>query len=511
MKYSNIKYAIVVSALVFFFTMCTNLDENVYSSFTDDNFPSSPAEYASMTGPIYIAAQKLFDNNYYELQEMATDEIIVPTRGGDWYDGGRYVDMHYHKWTASHILAKNAWETGFNAIGTCNRVLSQFEILPDNDFKTQTLAEIKVMRAWFYYYMLDAFGNVPITTAFDQSVEAPAASTRKEVYEFIEKELIDNTKYLMKESNEKTYGRPTKGMAYTLSAKLYLNAEVYTGTSQWQKAADYCDSIMVLNQYQIEDYFAMFKPDNGPQNKEIIFAVPFDGYKATGNRWFLRTLHFAHRNTFSLPSTPFNGWCVTPGALDSYDDDDIRKKVILYGQQYDASGKPLVYSGVNVVLDPYSFKAFDVGGADDVGRLVGARCIKYYPDQGANGSWANNDFVVFRYGDILMMKAEALMRLNKNKGEAVNLTNQIRKRAFPNDESKVYTDNSLTLDELYNERAREFLWEMHRRTDMIRFGKFENPGLFKPSTVGQEYRRIFPIPTSALASNPNLKQNPGYN
>ncbi len=461
MKSYNIKQKVKVFVLIIGTAVlagCTNLDETIYSSYTDENFPSSPKQYASMTGPIYVAAQKLFDNNLYELQEMGTDEIIVPTRGGDWYDGGRYVDMHYHNWTPSHVLVTNAWNTGFNAIGTCNQVLNQFENLEDTDDKEKTVAEIKIME------------------------EATALN----------------------------YGRPTQGMAYTLAAKLYLNAEVYVGQPMWKKAEEYCNKVIELNQYTLGDYFEMFKPDNGADEKEIIFAVPFDSNKATGNRWQLRTLHFSHRNTFSLTATPYNGWCVAPGFFDSYQEEDIRKKVFLWGQQYDANGNPMEYSGVNVWLDPYGFDAFDVGGADDKGRLVGARCIKYYPDKDGTGGWANNDFVVFRYGDVLMMKAEALIRQGKDLSTAIDLVNQIRGRAFPNNQEQLFKESSFNLDSLYDERGREFVWEMHRRTDMIRFGKFEDPLLFKPSTSGEEYRRIFPIPTSAIMSNPNLDQNPEY-
>lgn len=510
MKLHKIYAISVLTVACLGMTGCTNLDENVYSSYTKENFPSSPEQYASMTGPIYVGAQKLFDNNYYELQEMATDEIIVPTRGGDWYDGGRYVDMHNHTWTPSHILVKNAWDAGFNAIGTCNQVLSQFEILPETEGKAQTMAEIKTMRALFYFYMMDAFGAVPIVTTFDQSVAAPSANTRREVFDFIAKELDGNAGLLSKEANNRTYGRPTQGMAYTLAAKLYLNAEVYTGTPQWDKALLYCDKVIELGQYQMGDYFDMFKPDNGPKDKEPIFSVPFDANKAKGNRWQMRTLHFSHQKTFSLTQAPYNGWCVSPGFFDKYTDDDIRKRIFLYGQQYDAAGNPMVYNGVNVVLDPYGFPAFDVGGADNKGRLVGARCIKYYPDKDAVGGWMNNDVVVFRYADVLMMKAEALLRLGKEIPVAVDLMNQIRGRAFPSNKEQLFTTSTLTLDALYEERGRELIWEMHRRVDMIRFGKFEDPGLFKPSTVGKEYERIYPIPTSVLAANPNLKQNAGY-
>ena len=511
MKRNNIKHTIsLLIAGCALMTSCTNLDETIYSSFTDENFPSSPAQYASMTGPIYVAAQKLYDNNYYELQLMATDEIMVPTRGGDWYDGGRYVDMHYHIWTPSHVLPTNAWTSGFSAIGTCNQVLSQFDNLPDTDGKAQTIAEIKTMRAWYYYCMMDIFGGVPIVTVFDQSVAAPSANTRKEVFDFIAKELEENIPHLTRTVTNLAYGRPTQGMAYTLAAKLYLNAEVYTGTPEWEKALSYCEKVIELGQYHIGDYFDMFKPDNGSKDKEPIFSVPMDANKARSNRWQMRTLHFSHQRTFSLPQAPYNGWCVAPGIFDSYKDDDIRKKIFLYGQQYDAAGNPMVYNGVNVVLDPYGFDAFDVGGADDKGRLVGARCIKYYPDKDAVGAYANHDFVVFRYADVLLMKAEALLRLGRDVSAAVDAANQVRGRAFPSNPEELYTAQTLTLEELYLERGREFLWEGHRRTDMIRFGTFEDPMLFKPSTVGNEYRRIFPIPTSVMAANPNLKQNPGY-
>ena len=485
-----------------------------------------------MTGPIYVAAQKLFDNNLYELQEMGTDEIFVPTRGGDWYDGGRYVDMHYHIWTPSHILIKNAWDSGFSGIGTCNQVLSQFEALPDNDGKAQTIAEIKIMRAWFYFYMMDTFGGVPIVTKFDQSVEAPSANTRQEVFDFIAKDLEENTEYLSNEANNKTYGRPTQGMAYTLAAKLYLNAEVYTGKPQWEKAEYYCDKVIALNQYQLGDYFDMFKPDNGAKDKEPIFSVPFDANKAKGNRWFLRTLHFSHQKTFSLSQAPYNGWCVAPDFFDFYTDDDIRKKIFLYGQQYDASGNPMIYNGVNVVLDPYGFDAFDVGGADDKGRLVGARCIKYYPDKDAIGGWANNDFVVFRYADVLMMKAESLMRLGKSGAGA--LVTQVRERAFKNEPEKAQvTDAELMGGSVYDYGRRdsyktehdggtdikygrfldelgwEFCQEGRRRQDMIRFGIFTTKAWFSHDK-SDETKNLYPIPNKVLLTNSNLKQNLGY-
>ncbi|TCK80591.1 RagB/SusD family nutrient uptake outer membrane protein [Albibacterium bauzanense] len=494
-------------------TSCTKLDEDVYSVYTDKNFPSTPEQYAVLTGPIYVAAQKFFDNNYFDLQSTGTDEVLIPARGGDWFDGGKWKVMHYHEWTASHELMKNSWNWGFGAIATCNRILKSLESAPESPEKERTFAEIKIMRAWYYYSMLDAFGNIPIVTTFDDKAEAPSQSSRAEVFEFVVGEIEANVDLLSEDVNATTYGRPTKWMAHTLLAKIYLNAEVYAGKTYWNKVVEHSDAVIGSNAYTLSssaNYFDMFSPTNGPANKEIIWAIPFDAQKATGNWLFKKMLHSAHRYTFGLQAGGWNGWCTQPAFLDSYDDDDIRKKQWLYGQQYNEDGTPLVFNGVNIVLDPYYFPAYDVGGADNLGKLAGARNIKYAPDKNALGNNANNDVVIYRYSDIYMMRAEAILRgaTNGTMAEAISNVNLIRGRAFNDDPSKLYT--TLTLKDIYDERGREFSLEMTRRTDMIRFGTFADPQLFKGKTDFIT-EKLFPIPSTARASNPNLDQNPGYN
>lgn len=494
---------------------CTKLDEKVYSVYTDANFPTTEAQYAALTGPVYVAAQKFFDNNFYDLQEAGTDELIVPTRGGDWFDGGKWRDMHYHTWTQSHDLVNNAWDWGFNAIGTCNKILTQLEAAPESDNKKTTIAQIKAMRAWYYFNMMDAYGNIPLVTTFDQNAAAPTQASRKEVFDFITSELETIKGDLPTDVSAKTYGMPTKWMAFTMLAKLYLNAEVYTGTAQWDKVVANCDSVIAGNKYLLEsDFAAQFKPDNGPQNKEPIFSIPFDAVKAKGNLLFNKTLHYGHQKTFKLTTVPWNGWCSQPAFFHKYETGDIRLGTWLSGQQYDADGvTPLVYNGINVVLNPDYFPAFDVGGEDNKGRLAGARNNKYYADANAVSNNANNDFVVYRYADILLMKAEAILRgaTNGSSSEALDAANQVRDRAFNSDASKRFTAGTLTLSAIYDERGKEFSWEMTRRVDMIRFKKWEDAQLFKTANPSETYKRIFPIPTKAMASNPNLVQNPNYN
>ncbi len=492
---------------------CTNLDEEVYSVFTEENFPTTPEQYAALTGPVYVAAQKFFNENYYDLQEAGTDEVVVPTRGGDWFDGGRWQDMHFHTWTASHDLVRNSWDWGFNAIGTCNRILDLMQNAPETDTKQRTIAELKTMRAWYYYNMMDAFGNIPVVASFDDAAAAPTQQTRAQVFQFIASELEENAPLLTEDVNAITYGRPTKWMAHTLLARLYLNAQVYTGTPQWDKVVEHANAVIASGKYTLEaNYLDMFKATNGPQNREPIFSIPFDALRARGNLLFNKTLHYGHRVTYGLTTDPWNGWTTTPAFFDKYEEEDVRKNQWLYGQQYLSEGVPLVYNNVNVVLDPYYFPEFDLGGGDDAGRLAGARNVKYEPDPNAVSNNANNDVVIFRYADVLLMKAEAILRGASNGAvaEAVEAVNMVRNRAFNSDPAKHFTAATLTLNALYDERGRELVMEMVRRTDMIRFGRWEDANLFKPANPGETHKRIFPIPTTALAANPSLVQNPGY-
>lgn len=515
-NYSKL-YLMVALGLTLAGQSCTKFDDKMYSAYTEDTFPKTPEQFVAVTGPVYTSARGYFDN-YFSLQTGGADEVVVPTRGGDWFDGGKWRDMHFHTWSSSHEVVSNTWDWGFNAIGTCNRVLSILENAPDSDTKAQTLAEIKVMRAWYYYLMMDAYGNLPLVTSFDTGTELPSTKPRAEIYDFIVKELEDNLANLNEEKSEATYARPTKWFAHALLAKVYLNAQVYAGTAQWNKVVEHSNAVINSGKYSLEaDFLAQFKPDNGSSSTEPIFSIPFDATRAGGNTLFLRVLHYAHRQTFELSTNPWNGWSTQPAYFDYFENDDIRKKQWLYGQQYTSTGQPLVYDNVNIVIDPYGFNLlpgsdFDIGGANDGGRLAGARCIKYYPDKNQLNNNAGNDVVVMRLADVYLMKAEAILRgaTNGNAGEALTAANMVRGRAFPSTPSKQFTASSLTLDAIYRERALEFTFELTRRTDMIRFGRWENAQLFKPANAAETYKRLFPIPAKARANNNNLTQNPGY-
>lgn len=499
-------------------TSCTKFDVDMHSAYTEDTFPKTPEQFVALTGPVYTAARGYF-GDYFDLQTAGSDEVIIPTRGGDWFDGGKWRDMHMHTWSPSHEVVRNAWNWGYNAIGTCNRVLGVLEKAPDSDTKEQTIAEIKTMRAWYYYLMMDAYGNIPLQTSFDTGGELPSTTPRKQVFDFVVTELEDNLSFLSDEKSELTYGRPTKWFAHTLLAKAYLNAQVYTGEAKWNKVVEHAN--VVINEGTMftlqDDMLAQFRPDNGAQDSEPIFSIPFHAARATGNQLFNKVLHYSHRETYNLSVNPWNGWSAQPDYFDLFEDEDIRKQQWLYGQQYTATGAPLVYGGINVVIDPYGYNLlpgsdFDIGGADDGGRLAGARSVKYYPDKDQISNNANNDVVVYRLADVLLMKAEAILRgaTNGTTAEALSAANQVRARAFPLNPEKHFTLSSLSLDAIYKERGLEFTFEVTRRTDMIRFGKWEDAMLFKPANTSETYKRIFPIPAAVLANNENLTPNPGY-
>jgi hypothetical protein len=402
---------------------------------------------------------------------------------------------------------------------------------------------------------MDFFGNVPIDTAYG-STTLQTNSDRAQVFSFIESELKAAIPNLSPSAAANMYGKPNKYTAYALLAKMYMNAQVYTGTARWNDAVVACDSIINSGAYAVEGrgtYLKMFYPNNGPSFKEFIFAIPYDA--ATSNGYMFHARYDLNRNhgirylySGSTPGTnvnpilnltsgnglvnnkPSGPRMTTPEYLAYFNDaNDIRNQQWLSGKQYWADGSPVMvnttkkgydqfYTGADgsspyvyhLELSPtFSLRqnvaTFDCGN-DEIAWNMGTRNIKFYPDNtNITNRNQNNDVPIFRYSDVLLMKAEAILRgANATGGAtALSLVNQIR-----NNRTTSAAWTSVTLDDLYAERARELAWETWRRNDMIRFGKYE--GTWGLKTDANTYKRIFPIPQFALTTNPKLKQNPGY-
>jgi len=296
-------------------------------------------------------------------------------------------------------------------------------------------------------------------------------------------------------------------MAYTLLAKLYLNAEEWIGVPKWNEAVLYCDSVIALNAYSIEDdYFTNFKAQN-EGSRENIFVVPNHSIYTKDNfYWYTLTLNDASRQTFGFKSQMWDEFILEPGYLDKYATEDLRRKSFLYGQQYDASGDSIFFmEGVNkdsLVWFEYTPNVINYMSRT---KWEGARFCKYeyQPNLEYYVTDMENDFVLFRYADVLYTKLEALYKLGRaNEMIADPQLMKIRTRAG----LEPYSVSDLTDSELLDEFGREFALEARRRQDQIRFDSWGNAWWEKPATSSKA--KLFPIPQSILNVNPNLIQNP---
>ncbi len=482
---------------------CTKLDQKVYSVVPESNFWKTPDQISAGLAPAYQALTSIPNGDVQQLNEVSSGEMIVPTRGNDWYDNGNWQSIWLHTWKPDLGPINNAWGALFNGIGKANFTLNVVNGLPDKPGNTDAInAELKSLRAFYYYVAMDMFGNVPLIIDYNTDPGSVTNSDRKTVFAFIEKELKDNMALLPAKKEANTYGHFSKWAAQMLLAKLYLNAEVYTGTARWSDCIAACDSVIASGQYTLNsDYFANFAVNNegSPEN---IFVVPFDKVYIQGNNWEMQTLHYQHNQTYNLTGTPWNGFCATADFYNQFDSSDARTKMWLVGQQYDAAGNAIkdAQTSLPLIISPY---VNELSNPSDSFRVAGVRNVKYHPEAGTAGS-QSNDMAIFRLADAYLMKAEAEVRSGTNMTDALTLVNAIRERAG----APVMSD--LTLPNLLAERQREFTWEGWGRQDAIRFGTFGNarkPG--KPADP-DAHTQIFPIPAPQISANPNLKQNPGY-
>jgi hypothetical protein len=366
----------------------------------------------------------------------------------------------------------------------------------------QTLAELRTLRAFYHYIAMDNFGNIIIADGSGGS--APAQKTRTEVFNWVEQELLTSVPNLSDVVGGVNYGRMNKFVAHMILGKLYLNAEVYTGTPQWAKVVEQMDAIINSGKFSLPaDFFSTFSLNN-QNSPEIILATPFDATKRGGFNFQMQTLHYLNQTTYNLGSAPWNGFATMAEFYNSFEDNDQRKRSWIVGQQFTADGRPLVDDGQPLVFTP-EIPAL-VMPAGPAARRAGARYQKYEIQKNNKNNDQNNDFVVYRLADALLMRGEAHFRLN-NLSLALTDINRVRERGFGT--GPTFTPlTTITLDGILTERGRELAWEYHRRQDLIRFGKFNQPWQFKSASAPT--RNIFPIPRTQLDLNPNLKQNPGY-
>lgn len=528
--YQNIKIAALTFVGGLLLNGCTKLDEKVHSELLASNFQATAGDVPSLIAPVYTNLRGMVAGwqGYFDVQEESADAIVTPARPNGWVDGGTYQRMHQHVWTPTQGQPNGLYNNCFRGINNANRVIFQIESgqIPVPSGKEAILAELKTARAYYYSILLDNHGNVPIVTDF-KDTSLPKQSTRLQVYDFVVKELTTNIPLLTDLANKATYGRFTKWAGKAVLARVYLNAQVYTGTAQWDKCIKECDDIISeANSKGTYGLATRYKDNFSTTNetcKELIFSVPYDEVFAAESIIHMKTLDPLMQLVFPMQVQPWGGNCAVPQFIDTYDPEDQRlKDSWIQGPQYNATTAALVINYVKTVKSLFE-------SASNEGYRIG----KYEIKNGMRGG-SSVDFPLYRYADILMMKAESLLRTGKSNEAAVIVT-QVRQRNFNSNPAKaVVTGAQLVQGSSYNygewkngavvnaqggsdiafgrmldELGWEFAAEAKRRQDIIRFDVFTTKKWFghlssSPTKV------IFPIPQNSLLTNVNLKQNPGY-
>ena len=497
---------------------CTDLDENVYDKLPDDQFGETPEQMNAIVGPAYRTLRGLMSyETSWGMASITADAMIAPTRvGGDWWDGGIYMEQTMHTWNIRSNTVENLWNTCMEGLTTVNSIYSTID---DSDVlspeqKARYLAELRGLRAFWYYQLIDYFGNVPLVTDY-KDLSYPEITPRAQIYQFIVSELNAIIPDLRSDVSDESYGKFTQGAARTILAKMYLNAEEWNGTANWSGVVEQCDQILELD-YVIEpDWKTNFIPHN-EGSREIIFPICFNTIDG-GNSIHLFTLHYQSPPALGFRAGTWNGICAVPDFVHEFEETDKRKEAtFLIGPMIDPStgevmitshNRPLIHTAeLNII--PGTEKTDADGnptGWGEVNQEDGARIKKWEFEKGMSNTDMENDVAIFRLADVYLMKAEALVRMGRS-GEALSLVNTIRHRAFGN------TDHDLaavTLDDIYKERRLELAYEFTERQDMIRFGTFLNPKFLKPAPT-PAYRKLMPIPFTAWQKNNKLTQNPGY-
>jgi len=551
------KYWFIPLVLIVF-SSCTDVEETINTEVTPDQFFQNEQQFTSALGDAYAilgtgggsAPGFGAHNGLTSMYEVSGDQVLIPHRGPDWFDGGQWLRMHQHQFQVDEVSINNAWVFMFSGINSSNRLIAQFERLiedgsVDEELATGFIAELEVLRAFYYMQLLDTFGNVPVLTSFEGVEDPPNNSNfqagRTEVFNFVESSVTENLDKLSTDVGA-TFGRMNKFVGHMMLARLYMNAEVYIGEPMWEEALEQLNLVSEGGYSLADSYSANFATNNSG-SPEIILAIPYDNVNLTGFNLGQMTLHYQQQSTFQLQSQPWNGYSTLSEFYNSHIDPeqnpgpqgevigldgqpttgtlDDRLSNFSAGQQVSATGDPIEDASFEVTNDESDEQRGTVDEdpvvvltpeldelEPNANRQAGARILKYEIEQGALPD-LNNDFIIYRYADVLLLKAEARMRMNsENDAMALQYVNRIRERAG------VQGFETLTFDKLLAERGREMFYEITRRSDLIRFEGKEGETRFNDSwrfkDVSPEFRNVYPIPLDQLESNPNLNQNPGY-
>jgi hypothetical protein len=527
----------IIGAAIFGFAACS-LDETPIDQLPEDEaYKSQQLIYLNAVAGLYTeigadggsSGLAGTDRGLYDLNVFTADEAILPTRGSDWYDGGLWVNLYQHKWTETNDLVKGSWDYLYRVIGKCNQSIDKMQFYFDQDtnnvYLKEYISEVRAIRAMYYYYLLDNFARVPIVTSSTTEIKDVKQSDRSDVLNFVKTELqevVPDLKSAKSAATGEFYGRMTKSVGYFLLAKLALNAQVYADNDwednngvpngstsftvdgndigAWKASIHYCDLITEEGYTLNSSYSANFsvKNEGSPEN---IFVIPMDPslYKAR-NMYCVRTRHYAHGKAWN-GQDGWNGASATTDLLTVFRENSVDPRLemcFFTGKVKGQDGSDVMDGDVVLEYQPDAIKINTTNDATE--KTAGARWAKYEFDPNAlsGGQLVNNDYVLYRYSDVLLMKSEALVRDGQNGDAPLKL---VRARVGA-------TDRSATLDNILKERMLELSWEGFRRQDLIRFGQYNKAVMDREPSA--PYRKVFPIPFAVLENNKNLTQNPKY-
>jgi len=515
---------IAVALLLQGVVACTDPTVAPKSSVSDANFFSDTSSYTAFLAKIYaglaLSGQQgpagqpdiqgidegfsQYLRLYWEHEELPTDEAVIA-----WGDIG-LPEMNTQTWTSSSRMVVAMYYRIFFQVSMANEFLRQ---TTDAQLATrghippalraqiqQYRAEARFLRALSYWHGIDLFGGIPLVTESDPLASVPKPSSRADVYAYVVNEL-NAIKDSLPSPGPSAYGRATGSAAHMLLAELYLNDSVYTHTANWTGALTEAQTVIGSGRYSLDPNFRhMFMADNNT-SPEIIFAIPQDGLRTQTYGGVTFLVHASVGGSMNAANYGIDGgWYglrLKPQADSLFAAGDARAAFV-----YDTN-QTLGVADIGTFNDGYAAPKFTnktSSGAD-----------------GSNKGFVDTDFPVFRLGEAYLIYAEAALRGGGSRAQALTYVNALRERAYGNASGDLPDTTALTLDFILKERGRELLWEAHRRTDLVRFGKFTGPGYiwaWKGGVMAGQttdgHLDLYPLPQSELIANPNLKQNPGY-
>ena len=554
-----------------------SLDETPRSKFSEEEAFSTPKlVYVNTVANVYSSiGNGLYGSDggsVHTFQEFSSDASMIPGRQGDWVDGGAWQNIFLHNFESSVSKYNDVWNNLYRVIGLANSSIDRLnKYLDEHPEYAEYVYELRALRAVYYYYVMDLFGQVPLVVSSQVSANEVNQSNRSDVFKFVTSELAECIPHLSdsKSQNEgEYYGRITKAVAYMCMAKCAINAPVYNiddttptsysafvGTDKsgkataseeqgktvsemgkninitldgktrnaWETAAYCADQIASLG-YRLQPSYADNFIVANQNSVENIWTRPNDcvNYKIEDYN-IVRTLHYNHGGAIGYQG--WNGACSSKQQMLVYGygtaNPDPRLKLNFYTDKdyMEETGKAVEDGATDKPLEymPLAVKV-DFSAADDphAMKCAGARMKKYEFDKSTTQQYSfNNDLVIWRYADALLLKAEAEYRMG-NKAEALTIVNEVRARVAATPRTE------LTLNDILDERMLELAWEGVRRPDQIRFCTFTEPtadrfkGVTHNASAGdynddtQGYTMVYPIPYAVLNLNKKLGQNPGY-